>query len=176
MKLCEMSQAVAECFANSGKACEEVSASEMVKALEYFIVPRSMWPVGLRYAATMRDQLDGIADRIMSHVKADFEAPPCKLAEADAYVKQYQIPKLLEFSGQGTPCILLEATFGRYAARCDCRHDKEADCHYMFSVPAPLRQKLVERAKGCFLELRFNPTVKQSWTHPWAFEVNAPTV
>ena len=149
----------------------------MLKALEYFIVPRSMWPVGLRYAATMRDQLDSMADRIMSHVKADFEAPPCKLAEADAYVKQYQIPKSLEFSGQGAPCVLLEATltvtYGRHAS-CSCRQG--AHCHYMFSLPAPLRQKLVERAKGCFLELKFNPTVKQPHTHPWAFEVRAPSV
>lgn len=168
-----MSQAVAECYAKSGEACEQVSAGEMVNALEYFIVPQSMWPVGLRYAATLRDQLDCIADRIISHVKANFEAPPSKLAEADAYVKQYQMPKFLEFSG---PCILLEATFGRYFARCDCRHGKEAHCHYMFSVPAPLRQKLVDRAKGCFVELEFNPTVKQSWTHPWAFEARAPTL
>lgn len=153
-----MSQAVAECFASSGKACEQVSASEMVKALEVFIVPRSMWPSGLRYAAALRDQLDGIADRIMSQVKADFATPPCKLAERDPYVKQYQMRKFLEATGRGAPCILLpEAPFGRFAASCDCRHGgTKAHCDYMFSVPAPLKQKLVERAKGCFLELKFN--------------------
>ena len=70
-------QAVAECFAKSGKACEGVPASEMVKALEYFIVPQSMWPQGIAQSAVaLRDQLDGIADRIMSQVKADFQAPP----------------------------------------------------------------------------------------------------
>lgn len=101
------SQAVAECFATSGKARERVSAGEMVKALEYFIVPQSMWPLGLLYAVVARDQLDSIADRIMSQVKADFMAPPRRYStgfEPDVEFKQYWIRKPHEVSQGQAHC------------------------------------------------------------------------
>ena len=63
------------------------------QALQYFIVPQSTWPVGRLYAVADRDQLDSIADRIMSQLKADFMAP-----RPPRKYRHYWIRKLHEVS------------------------------------------------------------------------------
>lgn len=163
---CTACQAVAECFAKSGKACEEVPASEMLKALEYLIVPQSMWPVGVRYAAALRNQLDGIADRIMRHVKADFEAPPREYS-SKSEVKQYWIRKPLQVSGPTAPCQ-------QEAFHCCSTRGLEniIFCPLISAAPAPLQERLIAQAKSSFLKLRFNSMVEQSRIHPCAFEVS----
>lgn len=147
-------------------------------ALEYFIVPQSMWPVGILYAAAVRDQLDGIADRIMTHVKADFKEPPRQMnfssknaQTGSPEIKQYYICKPLEVYGREAPC----------QERCCCRdsagpnmYQYIAQQNFRCAIPAPLQERLIARANACFLELKFNPTVQQLGGHPWAFKVSVP--
>ena len=63
---------VANCLARSGQGSEEVSISKIFKALEYFIVPRSLWPTGLDAAAALREKHDNAAENLMVTVRADF--------------------------------------------------------------------------------------------------------
>lgn len=133
----------------------------MVTALELFIVPRSMWPVGLVYAADLRDQLDGIADRIICHVKAGFKEPPGKFdfsskTEIVPGVKQYYICKPVEASGLEAPC----------QDRCHCKPTLLSQRYSIYShrrcaVPAPIQERLIARASACFLKLKFNPIDEQ---------------
>ena len=146
----------------------------MLKALEYFIVPQNMWPVGIRYAAALRDQVDGIADRIMSHVKADFMKAPPHEYSSQSEVKRYWICKPLEVSGPTAPC---QAAPDSKGSRCSCAVGRGNTCPLIFEIPAPLKKMLIAKAKlqGSFLKLSFNYMIEHSTVnHPWAFEVSAP--
>ena len=65
-------QAVADCFSRSGRTCEQISAEEMVKALEYFNMPDRMWPKGLIAAVIERNKRDALVSTIMSMIESDF--------------------------------------------------------------------------------------------------------
>lgn len=147
-------QAVAQCFSRSGTGCERVSAREMVAALEYFIVPESMymWPAGLLCAVVYRDKLDGIANRVMSQVKADITAASgqpdelqLQIVRSDAIVFKYCLYQHFQSTGPTDTicCEKYTPPFGYERA---------------LELSAPLQERIVSLGKASFLSIRANTT------------------
>ena len=65
-------QAVADCVRRSGRTCEDISAEQMIEALEYFNMPDSMWPEGLLAAVIERIKREALVTTIMSMINSDF--------------------------------------------------------------------------------------------------------
>ena len=159
-----MLQAVAECFCRSGKACDRVSASEM--ALEYFIVPETMWPAGLLCAVVYRDKLDGIAKRIMNQVKDDFttasrQHKELQVIASDAAMFQYRVYQ--------EPDKSLAISIRKHA---------KSYCygtHYQLSTP--LQNRIIALGRSLFLAVVPNNKHQPgAWESSWAFEVHMPTL
>lgn len=67
-------QAVIGCFSgqNAHENIAKIQKSQWLQALEYFNLPKSMWPLGLCITQTQRLKCDKVAKRMMDTIKADF--------------------------------------------------------------------------------------------------------
>ena len=71
---------MADCF--SGRAVtylKQKQVRQLGQALDYFNLPKSMWPAGLLFRHAQGRRLDSMASKIMATIKADF----VKLAEGE---------------------------------------------------------------------------------------------
>ena len=163
---------MAECFSRSKTACERVSPREMVKALEYFNVPASMWPAGLLCAVMRSDKLDGLADRIMGQVQADVRAASRHQDEVGLVASSE--PTIFKY------CVHQEAAKRGATSKIACQLLTAAYCfksHHVF--PAALQQRLVSVGKASFLTIVFNDNYNGEEpysTRSWAFTVRMPTL
>ncbi len=65
-----MIQVVADCILKSGQKREPVSPDETLQALDYFNVPKTLWPEGLVAASIVSHKYDREAGTIMDTVKS----------------------------------------------------------------------------------------------------------
>ena len=149
-----------------------MSASEMITALEYFIVPQTMWPVGLLCAAIARDKLDGIASRIMNQVEANFIAASkdkheVRLVSSNVAKLEYCLHQEATEKG-GTP------TTSCHQHSISCRREYSSIIH---PVPVPLQERIISLGKAAFLTVTNDTsTESRSRYHSWAFMVQRPTL
>ena len=66
---------MADCFSGRSRAVENLKQKEvwqLAQALDYFNLPKSMWPAGLLVRHVQGRQLDSLASNFMATIKADF--------------------------------------------------------------------------------------------------------
>ena len=152
-------QAVAECFCRSGQAYEQVSANEMIQALDYFIVPDVIWPVGLLAARTTRGKYDAVVNRILIKIQADFTAmstDPSHFLESKRY----------DLIGKGSAISCIDHVSYQWAGQT-----------ILFPTPEPLQQKLIWQCEIAFFTIQFNTAKRDRHGRPpWNFEISMPAL
>lgn len=165
---------------------EPTPPGELLKALDYFIIPDTLWPVGLVVMAAICQGYDANAHHIMATIKSDY----LSLAQEDKQWHEYNTRRIYhigkDYSEHGFG-IREESLFTFFDYQNLSSINKRI--YNMMSVyssippkstpsplPEPLKERLQRLADAEFLRITFNPEEKANLCpytktpiRPWSF-------
>ena len=127
-----------------------------MRALDYFIVPESLWPVGLIVIviAAMRIKYDSEAAHIMKTIKKDYLA-----MTKDKYLNTKRTYYVCNRHGESDQAFHLLKIASNHNNLCP--------------FPKPLKERIQCLADAAFLQIHFNREhVVQGYMYPWSFTVD----
>jgi len=142
----------------TGQQQEHVSASEVVKALDDFIIPKSMWPEGLVAAADFGEKYDREANQIMNTVKIDFLAM-AKDSNTLNTQKTYYVYTTGHHHTNSAHALCL-------------RTYKNGSGQLMGVLPHPLQGRLHRLADAAFFNIQFDTKHSEPSSWPCSFKVD----
>lgn len=144
---------------------EIICPGKLLRALDYFIIPETLWPLGLFVMKSMCQKWDSEANHIMETINNDYMAI-CKDRHNYQSEKTYYVCKRARGQTSGpTFCLLtLENATTLQGVLCP--------------FPEPLKERMKILAQAAFLQIKFNPEdkVERFCRRPWSFTIDVPSV